>query len=241
MRKKSSSGYQLESDRENYLGDLRGTDLEDLPPLLETAGIPTNISTVHDLYLAKCYARHAHTSAQEHQNQPMKKLLDQLDTRVARMLGYLRRVKKHVTKNIGFQIHPLESDPFKGNIFKAIPMLHLGKHKEIPTIPEGAIIFVDIEKLLCDWQSDIRKLLRTTRGRGKPKRQDKYDIVFYAAEFFCKHSILKLSNDANNPFHAFAEQFYETVTGTRPTRSLDWQIRKALKALGAGFRSSFNP
>jgi hypothetical protein len=137
----------------------------------------------------------------------------------------LKRVKKRAaTKHIDFEVYPLET-----GIIKAIPLFHIGSHREFPAIPNGTLIGIDIESLLGNWQCKLKKIER--RGRARPRRRDKDDIVLCAAEFFCRHSTRKPSNDVKNPFPAFVEQFYKSVTGATPSRSLNSQIDKVLKAL----------
>jgi hypothetical protein len=218
MPKKSDSVSQPECRRENHL--------DRIDHLLEIAGITRNAQTQDDLEIAILTTQSAYVSEQLVQDQPSTKgLLRPLELSVARTLMCLRRVKKHgATKHIDFPTYPLES-----GIVKALPLLQLGRHKEFPTIPEGTIIGIDIENLLCDWKDRIRQVNR--RGRARPRRRDKDEIVLCAAQFFCRHSVRKPTNDVNNPFPAFVEQFYETVTGAASPRSLNSQITKVLGAL----------
>jgi hypothetical protein len=246
MRKKSASAKQQpEFAKPTSLNDLLAPGDVRVNELLETAGIPSGNDTNCDLWLALYFARRAAIGEQEHQDQPTEKDLSQLERSVANTIGYVRRLKKYAyTKYIGWQVHPLKDD-FTGDIFYALcamkiegELVHFpeGSPPQVqsgavqpPRIPDPTFIYVNIEKLLCNWQGDIKKLV--TRRRARPKRQDIYYVVFYAAEFFYKYSLREPSNDVNNPFNAFAEQFYEIVIGTRPTRSLDRQIRNVLKRL----------
>jgi hypothetical protein len=160
------------------------------------------------------------------QDQPAtKELFRPFEMSIAKTLMYLRRVKKHAAvKNIDFSMYPLGT-----GIVKALPIFQIGKHKEMPPILDETTIGVDIESLLCDWQRKLKEAKR--RGRARPRRRDKDDIVLYAAQFFCRHSARKPSNDVKNPFPTFVEQFYEAVSGAPSSRSLNSQIGKVLKAL----------
>jgi len=62
---------------------------------------------------------------------------------------------------------------------------------------------------------------------------EKEAVVFYAEQFFRRHSPKKPSAAPKNPFHEFAERFYQVVTKTEPG-GLDRQIRKVLAARRSG-------
>ena len=59
------------------------------------------------------------------------------------------------------------------------------------------------------------------------------DVALARADsFFRAHSLVKPSNDENNPFRLFAERFFEAATSTEPL-NLEWQVRQVLRDKGA--------
>jgi len=200
----------------------RGHERE-LDDLLEIAGITRNVERARsDLVITLWSARSANASEQEAQNRPPPDLLEKLERSITKTRRLLARAKKHsFTKDIGFQVHRLETD-----VVKAVSFGTLGKHKEFPTIPDDrTVVMIDIENLLHAWHDSVEKTQRKKRGR--PSEQDKTAIVQHALEFFGKHSLKKPSTDPSNPFTGFAEEFYKAVT--KKPGGLDRQIRKVLK------------
>jgi len=193
--------------------------------LLDVAGVGKNATTQCDLAIALSYARSAYMSEQPTQKRPTPELLHQLQKSILKTRALLARLKKYShTENISWEVHPLDTGIVKAMPFQSFQSLaNLG---QAPIIPDATVIGIDMQKLLLAWHDNVRRLPR--RKRGQPVRQAEGEIVFYAAEFFCRHSARKPSNDAKNPFPAFAEIFYETVTGTE-SPNLDWQIRLELK------------
>jgi hypothetical protein len=190
--------------------------------LLNVASMTKNATTRSDLVIALSYARSAYVSEQQAQKQPTPALLRRLQTSILRTRALLAKLKKYsYTENIGWEVHPLET-----GIVKAIPFQSLVNPEQAPMIPDATVIGIDMQKLLLAWHGNVRRLPR--RKRGQPERRAEGTVVFYAAEFFCRHSARQPSNDAKNLFPAFAERFYETVTGTE-SPNLDWQIRQELK------------
>jgi hypothetical protein len=197
-------------------------DARQLDELLDEARVRKDARTRNDLHIALLYARSSNISEQEAQEYPPRELLDQLQKSILKTRLLLQRLEGLAyTRNIGWEIHSLESEVVKG-----LSLLVPGKHSEPPKMPDRMIIGINMQNLLRAWQDSVKKIPR--RKRGKPERRGELAIVFYALEFFCRHSARKPSNDPKNPFPVFAERFYETITGTEP-RNLDWQIRQVLK------------
>jgi hypothetical protein len=94
---------------------------------------------------------------------------------------------------------------------------------------DGQVATMNIEPLL---RATLLAARRRRRGRGNPKL-GKEAVVFYAEGYFRRHSPKKPSTDPKNPFHAFAERFYEVVTKTEPD-SLDRQMRSVFAARRSG-------
>jgi hypothetical protein len=100
---------------------------------------------------------------------------------------------------------------------------------EIQALKEGTAI-VKIQDLLRYWNGIIKQTPRKKRyGQTKEYMTA---IVKHAVQFSCQHLGIEPSTNPSNPIQEFAERFYARVTGTEPKRSLDYQIRKALSALG---------
>jgi hypothetical protein len=108
-----------------------------------------------------------------------------------------------------------------------------------PSISDQEIIFPTFDGVTA--AINIEPLLRATliyarrrrRGRGGPKKLSKEAAVFYAEQYFRRHSSKKPSTDPANPFHEFAERFYEVVAKTEPG-GLDRQLRRVLAARRSG-------
>ena len=95
---------------------------------------------------------------------------------------------------------------------------------------DGKVVAINIEPLL---RATLLAARRRRHGRGGPKKLGKEAVVFYAEQFFRRHSSKKPSTDPYNPFHAFAERFYEVVTKTEPG-GLDRQMRRVLALKRSG-------
>jgi hypothetical protein len=193
-------------------------DARQIDDLLEEAGVTKNAITQSDLTIALWCARSAYACEEQAQKQPTSEPLRQLQTNIRRTRASLAKLKKY--SEITWELHRLETE-----IVKAIPFQSLGNLGQAPMIPDTTVIGIDMGKLLLAWHDKVKRLPR--RKRGQPRRAEGA-IVFYAAEFFCRHSDRKPSNDVKNPFRAFARRFCEIVTETEP-RNLDWQIRQELK------------
>ena len=88
---------------------------------------------------------------------------------------------------------------------------------------------MNIEPLL---RATLLAARRRRRGRGN-RKLGKEAVVFYAEGYFRRHSHKKPSTDPKNPFHGFAQRFYEVVTKTEPG-SLDRQMRSVFAAKRSG-------
>jgi hypothetical protein len=212
-------GIGLSKSRERAFRESEIAKLDKiLNQLLDAAGVRRNDTTRSDLLIALCYARNA--MASEHA--VPAHLLKDLARSIENTSLLLKKALKYNT-SIGQQMHK-----DGGGVVAAIPMSGLGKHVLSPAIPAGDIfVVIKIQKLLEDWHSCIKSGPRSKRQR--PKDQNKTNIVFFAKEFFCRHSERKPSNDSRNPFSDFACKFYKVVTGTEPDTSLAWQIRQVLQ------------
>ena len=116
--------------------------------------------------------------------------------------------------------------------------LELPRHPSIsdeeltwPTTADGMTAAINIEPLLRA-RAPLLAARRRRRGRGN-RKLGKEAVVFYAEQYFRRHSPKKPSTDAKNPFHEFVERFYEVVTKTEPD-SLDRQMRSVFAARRSG-------
>src|SRR5262249_33325181 len=94
----------------------------------------------------------------------------------------------------------------------------------------GKEVGINIDPLL---RAALLHARRRRRGRGGPKNLGKEAVVFHAEGFFGQHSPTKPSTDPKNPFHEFAERFYEVVAKTEPG-GLDRQMRRVLAPKRSG-------
>ena len=188
-----------------------------LNKLLDAAKVKKNDTTRSDLLIALRYARNA--IASEHA--VPAKLLKDLARSIKKTSLLLKKALNHKS-SIGQQMHK-DGD----GVVAAMSVSELGKRVVSPAIPAGDILVaITIQNLLEAWHKGIQNMPR--RKRERPKEQNKTNVVFFAKEFFCRHSEVAPSNDTRNPFSDFACSFYKVVTGTEPDSSLAWQIREVL-------------
>jgi hypothetical protein len=95
---------------------------------------------------------------------------------------------------------------------------------------DGQVATMNIEPLL---RATLLAARRERRGRGN-RKLGKEAVVFYAEGYFRRHSPKKPSTDPRNPFHEFAERFYEVVTKETEPGGLDRQMRRIFSAKRSG-------
>ena len=187
-----------------------------LNDLLDYANGKRNAKTRNDLLIALRLARNKMTSEQPVRAKDLNSLEKSIE-KTSRLLTKLQRDGA----TIGFQTHA-DGD----GVVEGIHVHDFGTHEGLPCDPSGKLfVNVKIHDLLKAWHNRVKSWPRNKRQR--PKKEEKTDIVFYAKEFFCRHAESKPSSDINNPFQAFAQQFYRRVTGTEPG-SLEYQIKQVL-------------
>jgi hypothetical protein len=203
--------------------------------LLELAGANTNPQSRRDLVNVLKLAQmdwedEKNTSSRR---RPSPKQIQQLEASIEKTRVLLRRIRRHDDfRNVGFVTQQV------GGVVVAAPAQGLPRN---PTISDQELIFphadgggkvvgINIEPLL---RATLLYVRRRRRGRGAPGKLGKEAVVFYTEQFFRRHFPKKPSADPKNPFHEFAERFYQLVTKTEPG-GLDRQIRKVLAARRSG-------
>src|SRR6516165_8810818 len=201
--------------------------------LLELAGADTNPQSRRDfvnvLQLAQmAWEDEKNTSSRR---RPSPKQIQQLEASIEKTRMLLTQIREYDDfRNIGFVTQQI------GRGVVAPPAQGLPRNPAISDeeliFPhcDGPVVAINIEPLLRATSLYAR---RRRRGRGGPKNLEKEAVVFYAEWFFRRHSPKKPSADPKNPFHEFAERFYQVVTKTEPG-GLDRQIRKVLAARRSG-------
>jgi len=201
--------------------------------LLELAGADTNPQSRRDLVNVLQLAQMAwedekNTSSRR---RPSPKQIQQLEASIEKTRMLLTQIREYDDfRNIGFVAQQI------GRGVVAPPAQGLPRNPSISDeeliFPhcDGPVVAINIEPLLRATSLYAR---RRRRGRGGPKNLEKEAVVFYAEWFFRRHSPKKPSADPKNPFHEFAERFYQVVTKTEPG-GLDRQIRKVLAARRSG-------
>jgi hypothetical protein len=156
---------------------------------------------------------------------PSSKQIEQLEKSIEKTRVLLRRIRNYDDwRNIGFVMQQVG----RSVVATAAQGLPLN-----PTISDQELIFPHFDGKAVG--INVEPLLRATllqarrRRRGPRGHLDKEAVVFYAEQYFRRHSPKKPSRDAKNPFHEFVERFYEVVTKTRPA-GLDRQMRKVFAA-----------
>ena len=201
--------------------------------LLELAGADTNPQSRRDLVNVLKLAQMAweDEKSTSSRRRPSPKQIQQLEASIEKTRMLLTQIREYDDfRNIGFVAQQI------GRGVVAPPAQGLPRNPSISDeeliFPhcDGPVVAINIEPLLRATSLYAR---RRRRGRGGPKNLEKEAVVFYAEWFFRRHSPKKPSADPKNPFHEFAERFYQVVTKTEPG-GLDRQIRKVLAARRSG-------
>ena len=202
--------------------------------LLELAGADTNPQSRRDfvnvLQLAQmAWEDEKNTSSRR---RPSPKQIQQLEASIEKTRMLLRSIRNYVDwRNIGFVMEPVGRGVVTLSPAQGLPRdPSISDEQLILPMAHGTVAAINIEPLL---RATTLYARRRRRGRGGPKDLGKEAVVFYAEEFFRRHSPKKPSADPKNPFHEFAERFYQVVTKTEPG-GLDRQIRKVLAARRSG-------
>ena len=203
--------------------------------LLELAGADTKPRSRRDLVNVLRLAQMAWEDEKNasSRRRPQSKLINQFEKSVEKTRVLLRSIRKYwdwrrtgfVVQQVGRGVvapaaQDLPLDPAISDQELIFPRCH----------GDGKVVEINIEPLL---RATLLHAQRRRRGRGGPKDLGKEAVVFYAETFFHQHSPKKPSTDPKNPFHEFAERFYQVVTKTEPG-GLDRQIRKVLAARRSG-------
>jgi hypothetical protein len=185
-----------------------------------------------DLLNALQLAQLAYDVEQEDRShrRPPPKQIKQLEASIEKTRTLLRSIRKYDDwRNIGFVTQQVG----RGVVAAAAQELPLN-----PTISDQELILPHFDGKAV--RINIEPLLRATplyarrrrRGRGN-RKWGKEAVVFYAEGYFRRYSPKKPSRDPKNPFHEFAQRFYEVVTKTEPG-SLDRQMRSVFAARRSG-------
>jgi hypothetical protein len=168
---------------------------------------------------------------EEEREQASSKQIEQFEKSIEKTCVLLRRIRGYDDfRNIGFVTQQI------GRSVVAPPAQGLPRNPSISdqelVLPrvDGKVATMNIEPLLRATLLDAR---RRRRGRGAPGKLGKEAVVFYAADYFRKHSPKEPSTDPANPFHPFLERFYQVVTKTKPS-GFDRQMRKIFRANRSG-------
>ena len=201
--------------------------------LLELAGAENSAQSRRDLLNALQLAQMSYedevgTSSRQ---RPPSKQIEQFEKSLEKTGALLRHIRRYDDfRNVGFVTQQI------GRGVVAVGPEELPRN---PSISDQELVFPKFDGRVATM--NIEPLLRATllaarkrrRGRGGPKNLGKESVVFYAEQYFRRHSPKEPSTNPTNPFHPFVDRFYEVVTKTEP-RGLDRQIRKVLAARRSG-------
>ena len=223
-------GKLIAEETEKWAQVIRAECIDEL---LELAGADNSPRSRSDLVNALQWAQMFYNDEREDRSRrrPSPKQIQQLEASIEKTRMLLTQIREYDDfRNIGFVTQQI------GRGVVAPPAQGLPRNPSISDeeliFPhcDGPVVAINIEPLLRATSLYAR---RRRRGRGGPKNLEKEAVVFYAEQFFRRHSPKKPSADPKNPFHEFAERFYQVVTKTEPGR-LDRQIRKVLAARRSG-------
>jgi hypothetical protein len=212
--------------------------------LLEIAGEENSPEARSELLLALQLAQadYEHSIERASRRRAPAKLTDQLIETIEKSLILLGKLKEYsASHHLGFLMHPVG----RGIVDVAtVEEMKRGRRLELPGHPsisdqelyrpkvdnDAMLAAINLEPLLRRLVFDARN---GRRGRGNLKKSGKEGVVFYAAQYFHRHSPEKASTDPKNVIYEFTERFYEVVTKTKPD-GLERQIRKVLAAMRSG-------
>jgi hypothetical protein len=163
---------------------------------------------------------------------PSSKEIQQLEESIEKTRMLLRRIRNYDDwRNIGFVTQQVGRGVVTLSVAEGLPRNPTISDQEL-IFPhfDGKVVGINIEPLL---RATLLYARRRRRSRGGPKNLAKEAVVFYAEQYFHRHSPKEPSTDPKNPFREFVERFYEVVTKTEPD-SLDRQIRNVLAARRSG-------
>jgi hypothetical protein len=215
------------------LDEWRGR-LTNLDELLKIAGAPNNARTRASLELNLLLARGQCELLKERRQVPAT-LFKQLDRRITQTMTLLQELERYPAwRDVCFQTYVSGDGIAIATSPKEIFEGKLTLPRKLPPRPKrpkigsnDTAITVNVRAALGDIHGIVRPTLRRTRGQ--PKKDDKFVCVLCAEKFFDNYSRHKASTDPNNPFSAFCERFYDTVSGgTSEAGALAWHIRKTL-------------
>jgi hypothetical protein len=207
--------------------------------LLKIGGMKNDHKVRSDLVIALQLAHVTYEGDRKLQRHVPLELIEQFEASVRKTLGLLRSLEGYpYCRDVGNVMHPVGRgviDVAKVQDMKFGQTLSLPRRAAIsdadlllPSLqPDEMMAAVNVKVLL---RAIVLKVTRGKRRRGQPKNMGTRAILWYAAQFFLKHSGTRPSTD--NRFHEFAMQFYKLVTGDDPDQ-LEWQIRSVLKELRA--------
>src|SRR5262249_42672209 len=202
--------------------------------LLELAGADAGPESRTDLLNALQLAQMTHEEEEELscRERPSSKQIQQLEDSIEKTRMLLTQIREYDNfRNMRVVTHEI------GRGVLASPAQVLPRNPSISDeeliLPhcDGQLAAMNIEPLLRATLLDARR--RRRRGRRRPRKVGKEAVVFYAEEYFHRHSPDKPSTDLKNRFREFAERFYEVVTKTKPG-GLDRQIQRVLAVRRSG-------
>jgi hypothetical protein len=201
--------------------------------LLELAGADTSPQSRHELVNALQLAQLTYEDERERgsRQRPPAKQIEQFENSIEKTLTLLRSIREYKDWcNIGFVTQQIGRGVVAVGLAQEPPLNPSISDQELifPKF-DGKVATMNIEPLL---RATLLAARRRRRRRGN-RKLGKENVVFYAKGYFCRHSPKKPSTDPKNPFHGFAERFYEVVTKTKPD-SLDRQMRRVFAARRSG-------
>jgi hypothetical protein len=174
---------------------------------------------------------------------PSSKLLKQLSKNIRKTESLLRRLEKFPRLGkIAFDLCPVGEgtigvktarEMILGETVSPGQPLPLTTRRVDIVDPEGSIAAINIHRVLERLQ---RETARHSRSPGRARAEGKLAIVAYAADFFRRYSVLKLTSYSGGAFAKFCSRFFEVVTGESDAggTALEAQIKLEVKTPSLG-------
>jgi hypothetical protein len=209
---------------------LKKTERDAIGDLLLLAGAPDD--TRAELEIAIGIARAGYgLELRRRKQSPPTELLERLEKSIRTTLALLGEAEEYADFGAGFLLHPPGTGVVDAaNIWErnvSVSKRPWTATRGVPKIgPDGIVVGINARNLLLSLSAQIRRE-HPKKKRGAPRERDIAAVVFYALDFFLRHSDCNPSKDEANPFRLFAERFYEVTTGRQPP-SLEHHIKEAL-------------
>ena len=169
------------------------------------------------------------------QARPQPSLLKRLENHLRLTIGLLEELEKYpIRAHVCFETYVAGGGIADAFTSQELSKLGLAAISLLPRNPKprygrqklppgGKLVAVNVKEVLRSVQYQIRQ---GKPGLGQPPKEDQAAAVFYAKDFFIRHSRHGLSS---NTFAGFCERFYYAASGTAADGKMEYAVKQARK------------